>query len=77
MTIRFQIPVYLSDRVSASFDSKKNWYYVKNEQQYGVELHFRGEKFQNTKNREKNLKNKQTKKRDAKVYWSLKMSLDT
>ena len=24
MTIRFQIPVYLSDRVSASFDSKKN-----------------------------------------------------
>lgn len=54
MTIRFQIPVYLSDRVSASFDSKKNWYYVKNEQQYGVELHFRGEKFQNTKNREKN-----------------------
>ena len=54
MTIRFQIPVYLSDRVSASFDFKKNWYYVKNEQQYGVELHFHGEKFQNTKNREKN-----------------------
>ena len=76
MTIRFQIPVYLSDRVSASFDSKKNWYYVKNEQQYGVELHFRGEKFQNTKNGKK-IKKTTTKKRDAKVNWSLKMSLDT
>lgn len=66
MTIRFQIPVYLSDRVSASFDSKKNWYYVKNEQQYGVELHFRGEKFQNTKNREKIKKTNKQKKETQK-----------
>lgn len=67
MTIRFQIPVYLSDRVSASFDPPKNWYYVKNEQQYGVELHFRGEKFQNTKNRKKNLKNNKKERRKSKL----------
>lgn len=54
MTMRFQISVYLFDRVSANFDSAKNRYYVKNEQQYRVELHFGGEKFQNTKNRKIN-----------------------
>lgn len=64
MTIRFQIPVYLSDRVSASFDSKKKWYYVKNEQQYGVELHFRGEnsKTQKTGKKLKKHKKKETQK---------------
>ena len=67
MTMRFQIPVYLSDGVSANFDSEKNWYYVKNKQQYGVELHFRGEKFQKTKSRKNNNNNNNKNKRDAKI----------
>ena len=37
-----------------------------NWQQYGVELHFRGEKFQNTKNREKNFKKNNKKKETQK-----------
>lgn len=31
---------------------KKKWYYVKNEELHGVELHFGGEKFQNAKKQE-------------------------
>ena len=53
MTMRFQIPVYLFDRVSANFDSEKNWHYVKNEQQYGVKLHFSRRKIPKHKKRKK------------------------
>ena len=52
MTRRFQIPLYHFDRVSANFDPEKNWFYVKNEELYGVELHFGGGKFQNAKKQE-------------------------
>ena len=76
MTIRFQIPVYLSDRVSASFDSKKNWYMLRMSSNTESSFIF-AEKNSKTQKTGKKIKKTNKQKRDAKVNWSLKMSLDT
>ena len=76
MTIRFQIPVYLSDRVSASFDSKKNGNMLRMSSNTQSSFIF-AEKNSKTQKTGKKLKQKTKQKRDAKVNWSLKMSLDT